>query len=73
MARALEPFIKVQAFEDKELNERFRLGGYPTLVFIDSGTEKPLPRFVGYRTPTPFIEEVFKVYRKLNIEIPQER
>ena len=32
----LKDFIWVKAYEDQKLNERFKAGGYPTLVFLDS-------------------------------------
>ena len=32
----LAPFVLVQAFEDKDVEKTYGLGGYPTLAFCDS-------------------------------------
>jgi thiol-disulfide isomerase/thioredoxin len=55
---ALKEFVWVKAYEDKALNSRFHLGGYPTLVFLDSQGEQILEHTTGYELPEPFLRHV---------------
>ena len=54
----LKEFVWVKAYEDGELNKKFGLSGYPTLVFIDPVTDRVLARQVGFEPPGSFLREV---------------
>src|SRR5690242_18022876 len=43
----LKEFVWVKAYEDKALNEKFELEGYPTLVFFDPASGRVLSRTSG--------------------------
>ena len=54
----LKEFVWVKAYEDAELNKKYELGGYPTLVFIDPAKDRVLYKHVGYAPPGTFLREV---------------
>ena len=61
---ALQDFIWVKAYEDKQLNERFGRGGYPTLVFINAEMEKPFFKTTGYEPAGPFLRKIMTARKK---------
>lgn len=67
----MKPFVVVQAFEDKAVEDKYGCEGYPTLVFCDPQGE-PLHKFVGYRPAINFAGEVAKAYGKVDAEMPAE-
>jgi thioredoxin-related protein len=56
----LKEFVWVQAFEDEKLNKKFQLSGYPTLVWVDSTTERVLAQSSGYQAPQPFLRHIIE-------------
>src|SRR4051794_14789147 len=52
--------INAEQGEGPELNKRFNVHGFPTLLVIDSSGEE-IDRFVGYRPPETFIKEVDRI------------
>jgi hypothetical protein len=67
----LSGYILVQAFEDKEVEDKYGSDGYPTLVFTDSAG-KMAHKFVGYRQIMPFLEELAQADQKLGVPLPEE-
>jgi thiol-disulfide isomerase/thioredoxin len=67
----LSGVVIVQAFEDKEVEKKYGLNGYPTLVFVDS-TGKEVHRTAGYKQSIPFLAECVKAFNKLSIKLPEE-
>jgi thiol-disulfide isomerase/thioredoxin len=68
----LKEFVWVQAFEDEALNKKFNLGGYPTLVFLDSATERVLARTSGYQTPRPFLRNIIAARKAGGLPLGKE-
>jgi len=67
----LSGVIVVKAFEDKDLEKKYGVRGYPTLVFVDS-TGKEAHRSVGFKESVPFLAECVKAFRKLSMKLPEE-
>src|SRR5262249_8464159 len=55
--------IKVDADKNSELVGRYRLDGFPTMVFVNT-SGKEIFRVVGYKNPTDFLSEVENYFRK---------
>jgi hypothetical protein len=71
VTRLLSGYVLVQAFEDKQVEEKYGNGGYPTLVFTDS-TGNVAHKFVGYRAVLPFLEQLALAEQKLGRKLPEE-
>lgn len=69
---ALDDFIWVQAFEDKEVEQKYQCNGYPTLVFIDPNADKVFSRTVGYQPVGPFLSNVIKARKAGNLKLTSE-
>ena len=69
---ALQDFIWVKAYEDKQLDERFGRGGYPTLVFIDTETEKPFFKTFGYEAVGPFLSKIIAARKKGGLKLSED-
>ena len=69
---ALQDFIWVKAYEDKQLDERFGRGGYPTLVFIDAETEKPFFKTFGYEAVGPFLSKIIAARKKGGLKLSED-
>ena len=67
----LADFVVVKAYEDRDVEEKYGLQGYPTLVFTDE-TGKAAHRTVGYQTPLPFAGACAKAFEALGQTPPAE-
>lgn len=67
----LSGVVLVQAFEDKEVEAKYGLNGYPTLVFVDS-SGKEVHRTAGYKQSIPFLAECVKAFNKLSLKLPDD-
>jgi thiol-disulfide isomerase/thioredoxin len=67
----LEPFVVVQAFEVDEVEKKYGLQGYPTLVFADSSGKKRF-KSVGYQPAIDFAATVAKGLTAVEQEMPAE-
>jgi thiol-disulfide isomerase/thioredoxin len=67
----LSGFVVVKAYEDKDVENKYGLSGYPTLVFTDSGG-KEVHKLVGYKARLPFAAECARAYQKLGLKPPAE-
>lgn len=67
----LSGFVIVKAYEDKAVEAKYPMNGYPTLVFLDSAG-KEMHRTVGYQPSTKFLSECVKGMRKLKMTLPTE-
>jgi thioredoxin-related protein len=68
---ALSGYVLVQAFEDKEVEDKYGCEGYPTLVFTDNAG-KLAHKFSGYREIAPFLGQVAAADKKLDLSLPEE-
>jgi thiol-disulfide isomerase/thioredoxin len=68
----LKEFVWVKAYEDKELNERFGLSGYPTLVFLDSAGERVLEKSSGYEAVGPFLRHILAARQAAKLPLSKE-
>jgi thiol-disulfide isomerase/thioredoxin len=68
----LKEFVWVKAYEDTNLNEKFNLGGYPTLVFLDSSSGQVLERSTGYEAPGPFLRHVLAARQSAKLPLTKE-
>jgi thiol-disulfide isomerase/thioredoxin len=67
----LSGFVIVKAYEDKAVEEKYGLNGYPTLVFTD-GTGKEAHRTVGHQPTLTFSGVLVQAFRKLDRPLPAE-
>ena len=66
----LSRFVIVKAYEDKEVENKYGGGVYPTLVFADcSGTQ--MYRCTGYKPAFTFAQDCAKAFDSLSIEQPE--
>ena len=68
----LKEFVWVKAYEDAALNKEFNLGGYPTLVFLDSSSGRVLEQTCGYEPPGPFLRHVIAARRAAKLPLTPE-
>jgi thioredoxin-related protein len=68
----LKEVVWVKAYEDEKLNNKFNLGGYPTLVFLDSSGERVLSRSSGYEPPAPFLRTVLAARKAADLPLTRE-
>jgi thiol-disulfide isomerase/thioredoxin len=68
----LKEFVWVKAYEDTNLNERFKAGGYPTLVFLDSASEEVLERSTGYEPPGQFLRHVIAARKAAKLPLTKQ-
>jgi thiol-disulfide isomerase/thioredoxin len=68
----LKEFIWVKAYEDAELNKKFGLGGYPTLVFLDPSADRVLAQSTGYEPPGPFLRRVIAARNAADLPLTKE-
>ena len=64
--RALERFVSVRLNAEKdgrEAAERFRVDGYPTILFLDARGDE-VGRIPGYMEPGPFLAELEDIAKK---------
>jgi thioredoxin-related protein len=54
--------IKVNAEKDRSLAAKYKVRGFPTLVFVD-GEGKEVGRLVGYRAADRFLKDVEKIVK----------
>lgn len=54
--------IKINVDENKKLVEKYKIPGYPCMVFID-GEGKEVGRVLGFRDPETFLEEVNEIVK----------
>ena len=69
---ALQDFVWVKAYEDKQLDERFGRGGYPTLVFINAETEKPFFKASGFKAVGPFLSKIITARKKGGLGLSED-
>jgi len=67
----LSDFVVVKAYEDKAVEKKYPMNGYPTLVFTDS-EGKELHRTAGYQPSTKFLSECVKAFGKLSMKLPED-
>lgn len=67
----LSGFVIVKAYEDKDVEAKYPMNGYPTLVFLDS-TGKEKHRTSGYQPSPKFLSECVKGMKKLAVEVPAD-
>jgi thiol-disulfide isomerase/thioredoxin len=67
----LGQFVVVKAYEDKEVEGKYGLNGYPTLVFADSDG-KAAYKSVGFKTTLPFCAECAQAIDALKLTMPPE-
>jgi len=60
--------MRVDAFkrEGAELCKRFRVRGFPTVLFLDS-TGEEIDRIMGFRPPKSFLERMKEIYNRVNV------
>jgi len=68
----LKEFVWVKACEDAALNEEFDLGGYPTLMFLDSSSGRVLERSSGYEPPGSFLRHVIAARRAAKLPLTKD-
>jgi thiol-disulfide isomerase/thioredoxin len=68
----LREFVWVKAYEDTNLDERFKAGGYPTLVFLDSSSGDVLERSTGYESPGPFLRHVIAARKAAKLPLTKD-
>lgn len=67
----LAPFVLVKAYEDRNVEQKYGLGGYPTLVFTDSeGVKKH--ETVGYKPPVEFAGQTARALKQLELALPDD-
>jgi thiol-disulfide isomerase/thioredoxin len=69
---ALEDFVWVQAFEDREVEKRYQCNGYPTLVFVDPSTEKVFSRSTGSQPVNTFLATLIKARKDGKLPLSPE-
>lgn len=67
----LSDFVIVKAYEDKAVEARYGLNGYPTLVFTDSKGDEA-SRTVGYQPTLSFAGQIVRAHEKLGHTLPAE-
>jgi thiol-disulfide isomerase/thioredoxin len=67
----LAKFVVVKAYEDREVEQKYGLNGYPTLVFCDSSGEQA-HKTVGHQPPHSFASQCAKAINGLDAEMPAE-
>jgi thiol-disulfide isomerase/thioredoxin len=67
----LADFIIVKAYEDKQVEAKYPMNGYPTLVFTDS-QGKEMHRTVGFQPTTKFLEQCVTGMKKLALKLPED-
>jgi thiol-disulfide isomerase/thioredoxin len=67
----LSNFVVVKAYEDREVEQKYGLNGYPTLVFCDSGGEQ-VHKTVGYQPAHSFATQCAKAIKGLDADLPAE-
>jgi thiol-disulfide isomerase/thioredoxin len=67
----LADYVIVKAYEDKDVEKKYGMNGYPTLVFTDS-SGKEMHRTSGNQPSTKFLGNVVKASKKLSIKLPAE-
>lgn len=67
----LEPFVVVQAFEDRDVEKKYDYEGYPTLVFANSAGESAF-KSVGYQPAIEFAATVAKGLKSVEQDLPAE-
>jgi thiol-disulfide isomerase/thioredoxin len=68
----LKEFVWVQAFEDKALDKKFEIGGYPTLVFLDVVKDQVVARSMGYEAANSFLTHVIKARKGVGLPLTDE-
>jgi thiol-disulfide isomerase/thioredoxin len=67
----LSSFVVVKAYEDREVEQKYGLRGYPTLVFIDS-SGKPVHTCVGYMPAFSFAGHCAQALQATSLDLPPE-
>jgi thiol-disulfide isomerase/thioredoxin len=67
----LEPFVVVQAFEDRRVEQKYQQEVYPTLVFCNSDGEEKF-RTEGYMPPVTFVGQVAQALVAVGLNPPAE-
>ena len=67
----MSPFVVVKAYEDREVEKKYGLRGYPTLVFIDS-SGNAAHTCVGYMPAYTFATHCAQGLRGTATELPPE-
>jgi thiol-disulfide isomerase/thioredoxin len=65
----LSNFVTVKAYEDKEVENKYGGGVYPTLIFADSSGNAAY-KCTGYKPAFNFVQDCANAYEKLSIEQP---
>ncbi len=68
----LKEFVWVQAFEDDELNKKFSLNGYPTLVFLNPATDQVIVKTTGSEPANSFMKHVYKARKGAGLPLTDE-
>jgi thiol-disulfide isomerase/thioredoxin len=69
---ALNDFIWVQAFEDKNVESKYQCNGYPTLVFVDATKDSVFSRSVGYQPVNTFLRTAIQARKSGNLPLSTE-
>ncbi len=68
----LKDFVWVQAFEDKDVESRYKCRGYPTLAFVDPQTDKVFSTSIGYQPVSGFLRTVVKARKDGGMPLSDE-
>ncbi len=68
----MKDFVWVQAFEEKDVEAKYGLTGYPTLVFIDPEQDRVIHKTVGYQTVGPFLKNVIQARKSGELPLSKE-
>ncbi len=68
----LKDFIWVQAFEDKDVESRYKCRGYPTLAFVEPQSDKVFSTSVGYQPVAGFLKTVIKARKDGGMPLSDE-
>jgi thiol-disulfide isomerase/thioredoxin len=67
----LSRFVIIKAYEDKEVESKYGLSGYPTLVFADS-SGKAAYKCTGYKPVLGFASDCARAFNALSQSLPEE-
>jgi len=68
----LKGFVWVKVCENKALDEKFHVGSFPTLVFLDSAGGRVLGQTSGYEPPEPFLRHILAARRAANLPMTKD-
>jgi thiol-disulfide isomerase/thioredoxin len=66
----LSKFVIVKAYEDKDVEKKYGMSGYPTLVFTDPSGNQAY-KCVGHKPAFEFVQDCARAFESLAIEQPE--